>query len=75
MKGTRSIAEWRSLLEDPSSSVWERLREIYGDDESEIRRRLPTWTGALAGFAPGDAIRLAYRREQPHLIRETKDGA
>jgi len=31
--------------------------------------------GALAGFAPGDAIRLAYRREQPHLIRETKDGA
>jgi len=31
--------------------------------------------GALAGVAPGDTVRLAYRREQPHLIRGVKDGA
>jgi len=51
MKGLRSIAEWRSLFANPSSPLYERLREIYGDDDSRIKRRVPLWTGALKGFA------------------------
>ncbi len=30
--------------------------------------------GALSGLAPGNTLRLAYRRELPHLIRETDNG-
>jgi spermidine/putrescine transport system ATP-binding protein len=37
----------------------------------------PTGDGAeaLGGVAPGDPLRLTYRREQPHLILETDNGA
>ena len=30
---------------------------------------------ALGGVAPGELLRLAYRRDQPHLIPEAGDGA
>jgi spermidine/putrescine transport system ATP-binding protein len=32
-------------------------------------------TEALGGVAPGDVLRLAYRRDRPHLILDDKDGA
>jgi len=34
-----------------------------------------TGNGTLSKAAPGDRLRLAYRREDPHLIREANDGA
>ena len=51
MKNVRPVAQWRSLLTDPSGIVRAKLGEIYGDDDAEIRRRLPLWTDALDGFA------------------------
>ena len=37
----------------------------------------PTGAGAeaLSGVAPGELVRLAYRRDQTHLIPEAEDGA
>lgn len=37
----------------------------------------PTGDGAeaLGGVSPGGTLRLAYRRDRPHLILETNDGA
>jgi ABC-type Fe3+/spermidine/putrescine transport system ATPase subunit len=36
----------------------------------------PTGAGAevLSGIAPGDQLRLVYRRDQPHLISGADDG-
>jgi len=72
MKGLRSIAEWKSLLANSTSPLYERLREIYGDDESEVDRRVPLWAGALDGFSrnysPGARVFIARATGRINLL-------
>ena len=45
-------------------------------DNGAVLTAAPTGAGeGLDGAAPGDLVRLAYRRDQPHLIPEGNDGA
>ena len=51
MKSLRPVRQWQSLLEESTGLVCSQLREIYGDDDAEIQRRIPIWATALDGFA------------------------
>ena len=51
MKGLQLVAKWRELFAKPSGALAEQLDRIYGGDDAVIRRRLPLWRDALAGFA------------------------
>ncbi len=51
MENLRSVAEWTSLLADPSGSPRKQLDDIYGGDSAETQKRLPLWIAALEGFA------------------------
>ncbi|MFW6158250.1 MAG: galactokinase, partial [Planctomycetota bacterium] len=51
MGDARPVTEWQQLFDDETGRVYDRLRDIYGDDPEEVRRRAALWREALAAFA------------------------
>jgi len=50
-KAARTLEEWDRLLGDERGPLYDRLREIYGDDEPGLREKAGLLRRALAGFA------------------------